>query len=78
VRALLLAILEDAARCIARGRTRRRSRDRSRGNEAEAWVRSDDRTWPFSFANISDELGIDTDGLREHLLQRALLDRPHP
>ena len=75
-RALLLAILEDAARCIARGRTRRRRRDRTRGSEAEAWVRSDDRAWPFSFANISDELGVDTDGLREHLLQRGLLDRP--
>jgi len=76
VRALLLAILEDAARCIARGRQHLRRRDRNRGTEAEMWVRSDDRTSPFSFVNISDALGIDTDGLREHLLQRGLVDRP--
>ena len=51
-RALMLAVLEDAVRCIEQGRRRRGFRARRLGAEAEAWVRSDSRAWPFSFANI--------------------------
>jgi len=67
-RALMLAILEDAARCIERGRRRRHPRTRQLGAEAETWVRSDCREWLFSFASICDVLGIDPDALRVRLL----------
>jgi hypothetical protein len=66
-RALILAILEDAVRCIERGRRRRRKIDRQRA-EAEAWVRCDNQEWPFSFVSICDVLGIDADALRLRLL----------
>lgn len=66
--ALMLAVVEDAARCIEHGR-----RDRHRGiqkvaAEAEAWVRSERRDSPFSFANICDVLGVDVDAARARLL----------
>ncbi|HVO23305.1 MAG TPA: hypothetical protein VMW56_06715 [Candidatus Margulisiibacteriota bacterium] len=73
-RALMLAILEDAALCIERGRGRRHRRTRQLAGEAEAWVRSDCRKWVFSFASICDVLGFDADALRARLLSHA--ERP--
>ena len=66
-RALMLAVLEDALRCIERGRRRRRFQARRRAAEAEAWVGSDRRDWPFSFLNVCDVLGFDADAVRRRL-----------
>ena len=66
-RALMLAVLEDAVQCIERGRRSRRFRTQRLAAEAHAWVRSDDRHWPFSFANVCDVLGFDADALRRRL-----------
>jgi len=68
-RALMLAVLEDAVGCIERGRRRTRFQARRLAAEAEAWVRSDDRTYPFSFLSITDVLGIDADTVRARLLR---------
>jgi hypothetical protein len=68
-RALMLAVLEDALRCIDQGRWRTHFRARRLAAEAEAWVRSDDRTYPFSFLTITDVLGIDADAARARLLR---------
>ena len=68
VRALMIAILEDAVLCIERGRRRRHPRTRRLAAEAETWVRSDSREWLFSFGSICDELGIDPDAFRVRLL----------
>jgi hypothetical protein len=67
VRALMLAILEDAVLCIERGRRRRHWRTRQLAAEAETWMSSDCREWLFSFASICDVLGIDADALRVRL-----------
>src|SRR5262245_55656670 len=48
--ALMLAVLEEAARCIERGRRRRHPGLGKLATEAEAWVRCDSREWPFAFA----------------------------
>ncbi len=69
-RALMLAVLEDAVRCIAAGRWRGRFRARRLAAEAEAWVRCERREWPFSFVNICDVLGFDVDAMRATLLPR--------
>lgn len=66
--ALMLAVLEEAARCMERGRRRRHSGIRKLAAEAEAWVRCDSREWPFAFANICDALGLDVDAARARLL----------
>ena len=65
---LMLAVLEEAARCIERGRLRRRPASRKLAAEAEAWVRSESREWPFAFASICDVLGLDVDAARARLL----------
>jgi hypothetical protein len=67
--ALMLAVLEEAARCIERGRRRRHPGLRKLAAEAEAWVRSDSREWPFAFASICDVLGLDVDAARARLLR---------
>jgi len=67
-RALMLAVLEDAVRCIEQGRRRRSFRARRPAVEAEAWVRCNRRDWPFSFVNICDVLGFDADAFRQRLL----------
>src|SRR5262249_17811495 len=65
-RALMLAVLEDAIRCLfASGRSEKLRRD------AEAWIRSQDRSWPMSFTNVCDALGLASTRLRIALLTRA-------
>jgi len=36
--------------------------------KAVAYVASTDRTWPFSFENLCDALGLDASALRQELL----------
>src|SRR5262245_3982631 len=74
VRALMIAILSDAVLCIERGRRRRHWRTRQLAAEAEEWVRSDGREWPFSFGSICDVLDFDPDALRAGLLSHS--ERP--
>jgi hypothetical protein len=66
--ALMLAVLEEATRCIGRGRQRRHSGTRKLAAEAEAWVRCDSRAWPFAFASICDVLGLNVNAARARLL----------
>jgi|SRR5215470_2886088 len=67
-RGLMLAVLEDAVRCIEKARRRRTFYTRRRAAEAEAWVRCNRRDWPFSFVNVCEVLGFDADALRARLL----------
>jgi hypothetical protein len=39
--------------------------------KARAYVISTDRTWPFSFENVCDALGLDTAALRRKLVSEA-------
>ena len=66
--ALMLAVLEEAARCIARGRGRRHPETCALAAEAAAWVRCESRAWPFAFASICDVLGMDVDAARARFL----------
>jgi hypothetical protein len=66
--ALMLAVLEDAARCIERGRRRRHPETCTLAAEAAAWVRCESRAWPFAFASICDVLGLDVDAARARFL----------
>ena len=63
-RALMLAVLEDALRCIERARGRRTFAARRLAADAEAWIRSDRRDWLFSFVNVCAVLGFDADAIR--------------
>jgi hypothetical protein len=66
-RALMLAVLEDAIRCLQEHRRGRRAEPRRLAREAEAWIRSNaDR--PFSFVGVCDALDIPAPHLRAALL----------
>jgi hypothetical protein len=66
-KALMLAVLEDAIRCLER-----RSRGAARlAREAEAWIRASDERWPFSFVNVCAYLDMDARRLRRALLARV-------
>jgi hypothetical protein len=67
-RALMLAVLEDAVQCIEPGRRRRRFHARRLAAEAEAWVRSDRRDWPFSLVNVCEVLGFEAAAFRKVLV----------
>jgi hypothetical protein len=60
---LMVAVLEEATRCIERGR-RRHPAMRALAAEAEAWMRCDSRERPFAFGSICDVLGLDVDATR--------------
>ena len=65
--ALMYAVLEDAVRCFTKQFVEKKVRTRHLAEEAEAWFRSDDERWPFSFVNICAALGIDAQYLRQGL-----------
>ena len=67
-RALMLAVLEDGIRCFQEHLRDPRSNPRLLSEEAEAWIRSDDDKWPFSFVNVCEALGINPPTLRKALL----------
>lgn len=57
VRALMLAVLEDAIRCLL-------GADAKIAMEAELWIRSRERTSPFSFEVVCEALGLDSSAVR--------------
>ena len=67
VRRLMAAVLEDAVHELTHpggGSARTRAR---RCEEILAWFAADDDTWPFSFVNVCDALGIAPTRLRAQL-----------
>jgi hypothetical protein len=66
-RALMLAVLEDAIRCLQEHRRGARAEPRRLAREAEAWVRSNVER-PFSFVGVCDALDIPARELRAALL----------
>lgn len=70
---LLLAVLEDAVITYQRYATSTRRRGQRLFREAEAWIASDDVSWPCSFESVCDALGFDGRYLRQGL--RAWCDR---
>lgn len=66
--ALCEAILAEAIKDFGRfGRLSARHPKHRIYREARLWIWSTDRSWPFSFVNICDCLGIDGDDLRRRL-----------
>lgn len=66
-RRLMLAILEDAVDCYRKHVAARDHRARQLFTEAESWIESEDSSWLFSFQNICDVLGFESDYLRNGL-----------
>lgn len=78
VRALMLAVLEEAIHCFL-------SSDHRARDEAERWIISDRRPSPFSFAVVCETLGLDPGSarraltrLRDQKVTRRSLGRSRP
>ena len=64
-RRLMLAVLQEAVATYLAGGARGSLR------EIEEWFASEDTTWPYSFPNLCDGLGLDRSAVRRALfLQR--------
>ncbi len=77
-RRLAIAVLQDAVDCFQKHLRARDRKARQLFVEAEEWISSEDRSWPFSFENICDLLQINAAYLRRGLLtwrERALDER---
>lgn len=64
---LMLAVLDDAIKCIQKYAFARHRKGKILFQEAEDWVQEINRDWPFSFVNVCDILGFAPDYLREGL-----------
>jgi len=67
-RRLAVAVLQDAVDCFQKHLRARDRKARQLFLDAEEWICSDDRTWPFSFENICDLLQINPEYLRRGLV----------
>jgi hypothetical protein len=72
---LILAVLQDAVECFQKHLFSRDHKARQLFEDAEAWIVSDDRDWPFSFVNICEILNVQPEYLRRGL--RAWQDREY-
>ena len=64
-------MLRDAVECYQKFALARDPRGRFEFDEAQRWIDSNERDWPYSFENICDVLDIDPVYLREGLARYA-------
>ncbi len=63
-RRLVIAVLQDAVDCFQKHLHARDRKARQLFLDAQDWIASEDRSWPFSFENVCDLLQINADYLR--------------
>ena len=66
---LMLAVMENAIGTFQKSIYAATRRQRRLLKETEEWIHSLDTSWPFSFENICDSLGIEATYLRNGLAQ---------
>jgi hypothetical protein len=73
--AAVLQLVVDDCRGSAYRRGRGFKAPVARGDvrKATAYLASTDRTWPFSFENVCEALGLDSDRVRSELLTPPIL-----
>jgi len=74
-RRLMIAVLEDAVNCFMKQIHATDPKARQLFLDAEEWIRADDRTWFFAFANVCDTLDLDPDYVREGLFKWRAAER---
>ena len=78
---LMLAVLQDAVSIFQRGLWATAVEEREKFREVDAWMKSRDHDWPFSYECICSTLRIDADYLRaglRGLRRRVMLERNRP
>lgn len=66
---LMLAVLDDAIRCLHDNRSAQASEKKKLYDEAAQWVGARGGDWIFSFDNVCEALGFSPDYLRQGLLR---------
>jgi hypothetical protein len=72
IRRLMLAVLEDALRCLQMRANGRRPVERRAMAEAERWIFERGLQGPFTFESVCETLGIHPDHLRDGIRQWRL------
>jgi hypothetical protein len=67
------AVLVDAIDVLERARCHPTTRHLREAREVAEWVCDEDVTWPVSFRNVCDVLGLDPTRARKCLKSRGLL-----
>ena len=67
-RRLVIAVLQDAVDCFQKHLLGRDRKAQQLFADAEQWIASEDRSWPFSFENVCDLLQINSEYLRRGLM----------
>lgn len=67
---LMMAVLDDAVRCVEEYRFATDPRGRRLFHEAKQWLLTTEPHWPYCFEHICDVLDLDADAVR-HRLQLA-------
>jgi hypothetical protein len=75
---LALAVLEQALEDLEKHRHATANQPRRIYCQAEAWVQSNDRRWPYSFVNVCEMLNLCSDRLRAFALARKVACVPKP
>lgn len=65
---LMLAVLEDAARVLEKYVDEHSPQGQELYAEAHDWVLASDHSWPFSFVNVCDALGLEVTYIRRGLI----------
>jgi hypothetical protein len=76
-RRLVIAVLQDAVDCFQKHLWSRDRKQRQLCRDAEQWICSVDRSWPFAFENVCDMLQINSEYLRRGLIawkERQLIE----
>ena len=68
-RRLMLAVLQEAVATYLAGEQRS---VRANVLEIEQWFASEDTSWPYSFGNLCDALGLDRSAVRRSLFLQRL------
>jgi hypothetical protein len=71
VKALLVALLEEAIACLLAGIRTENAHARAEGARAERWIRSHDTSFPFAFESVCDALDLDAETLRRQILLQS-------
>lgn len=79
-RGLLLAVLEDALRCLKQYAHAKDAQGEKLFREAEEWLLDEDEDWIFSFSSICEVLGLNRSYIRKQAAswkQETLASRPN-
>ena len=66
-RRLMMAVLDDAVRCVEKNRVATDARGRRLFHEAKQWLLAAEPHWPYSFERICAVLDLDANAVRQRL-----------